>query len=1027
MLKRINIFRGVALLSAALLTASIFGALLLEEYRPMVDEALGTKSVEWVSEGEVTYDDFKIDYANSDELIEAHKEHAIKVQEEGSVLLKNINEALPIEQTSKITLLGMGSHKAVYGGQLGSDVLESQTITIEDALERKGFTLNPVMREIYASLEETNSPGRLGMAMSMGTDYKQYSTKQPSLEQIYTIDPDYRESFIEYSDAAIVVFTRPGSEAGDYFPGEFGKNSAEGGSENALGLDANERAILELAKENFDKVIVLINAINQMEIDELKQDNEVDAILWIGFMGNYGSLGLANLLCGEDDDGDFVSPSGALTNSYAVNSASAPATQNFGFYKWKNWESFETSPKAQTYSANEYLVEAEGIYVGYRYYETRYYDSIVRPQSNATSEAGDFVGDDGAWHYSDEVSYSFGYGLSYTTFDYALDKVDVASNKKTATISGSITNTGVAASKTPIQIYVQVPYVEGGLEKSAIQLVDYEKSPLINPGDTYEFEMELDLSYIATYDSSNGGCYIMDGGDYYFAIGNGAHDALNNILAMQGKTESDGMDYAGNKDAVVVCSPYGEQGDVDRETFSTSKAGVEIKNQLEQADLNYYMPGTVTYLSRRDWNTFPKTYGDMTIDATEEMISLLKNDTYEFTVDEEKAAEINYAVGEENGLSIMQMKGASYDDERWDDLLAQIDMEELLDTTARAQDIIRGMESIGLPDLRVSGDALGIKRTLYDEQFTDKNNPWWGGKDPGEDKNAEFRCRDTYPLIPVLCSTFSKELAEERGLLLGNVSLITTAPINWGPCLNLHRSPYYGRMQENCSEDPVLGGYQVSSLANGAWSKGCAVTVKHFAGNSIEINRSGLAQFNTEQAWRELELRSFQVALENGAKGVMTSYSRLGCIWTGGYKNLVTNILKDEWGVHGYVVSDMIHNAQESKYMAIKEAAAAGTTLMDNSTDWLSPSSSNRTWAEFTAENVSKDGDLLETMKRGMKDLLYLLVNSNLMNGKGVSMRKVNLISPWRAAYISAIAVSALLTISMSTLCIVSSLKKKEK
>lgn len=1021
-----RIYKGVALIGIMLLIISIFLATTLERYRPMVDTYMNTTSVRWESVDKGIYN-FNVDEElnTTDKLVAAHIDHATRVQEEGTVLLKNSvvggKAALPLTNEAKITLFGVGSYSPHYGGQMGSDILLPQTVTLIEALKEKGFKVNPVMEEVYTKIGK--KPGTLSMAMSMGGDYKKFYTNEASLEELSAANADYRDSYAQYSDAAVVVFSRSSTEAGDYFPGQDGRDPAEGGSENALGLDAKERAILQEAKDNFDTVIVMLNCVSQMEIDELKNDPKVDAVLWIGMMGNYGSLGIANLLRGEDDNGEPLSPSGKLYATYAADSTSAPATQNFGFYRWANWNTFETSIDAKTYNGNEFLVMAEGIYVGYRYYETRYYDSIMRPQSNASSTAGDFIGNNDGWKYTDEVSYSFGYGLSYTDFSYKMSDVVIADDLMTATVKGEVKNEGEVDGKTAVQIYVQQPYIEGGMEKSAIQLADYEKTPVIKAGETYEFSIDVDLSYIATYDYAGEGTYVMDGGDYYFAVGNGAHDALNNILAKQGKTTVDGMDYDGNAEAVIVKTPFGESG-TDKTVFSVSKNGVEVKNQLQDCDLNYYIDDSVKYLSRTDYQaTFPKTYDN--IAATDEMIALLKNDTYEITSNEAEAKEINFATGVDNGMTFGQMKGASYTDERWDDLLAQIDLTEWIDTVARAQDIILACESINMPDIQVAGDALGIKRELA--QYADANAPWWYGEDPADDKNAGVRLRDSYPLIPVLCSTFNKDLAYERGVLLGHVSLYSGVAVNWGPCLNLQRSPYYGRAHENSGEEPILGGYQAAYLAQGAWTKGCAVTLKHFIGNNIEINRVGLSQFNNEQAWRETELRGFQVALENGAKGVMTSYSRVGCKWSGSNRNLITNILKNEWGVHGYIVSDMIHNQSESQYMAVKEAVAAGTAVMDNSTDFISSSSSSPTWSYMTADNIKNDPVLMASMKESAKDLLWLLANSNVLNGQGERMRMVNILSPWRVAYIVALVVSGAVFLTAGGLYVCSVIKSKKK
>ena len=423
-------------------------------------------------------------------------------------------------------------------------------------------------------------------------------------------NPDFLTSFSEYNDAAIVVIGRPSSEAGDFFPGTNGMAEDEGAS-NILGLTTNEREVIAAAKENFDKVIVLINSSSAMEIEELKQDDGVDSILWVGQPGNYGFLGVADVLTGT------VSPSGHLADIYAVDSTSSPAMQNFGVIPYSNQESVDLGRLTYIdYRAGWYLVEAEGIYTGYKYYETRYAD-VVNGLGNAASQTGS--SNDTAWNYSDEVSYTFGYGLSYTTFNQTLGEVTLNDEDHTATIMVTVENTGSMAGKSVVQLYAQSPYTEydkqNKVEKSAVQLLGFEKTKELQPGESEEITVVVDLQYLASYDYSNAKTYIMDDGDYYFAIGNDAHDALNNILAAQGKSASDGMDYAG--DAAKTYTWH--QDTFDNETYSVSKAGVEISNQLNNADLNYYLPDTVTYLSRNDWEaTWPLHYSD--IEASEEMI-----------------------------------------------------------------------------------------------------------------------------------------------------------------------------------------------------------------------------------------------------------------------------------------------------------------------------------------------------------------------------------------------------------------------
>lgn len=559
------------------------------------------------------------------------------------------------------------------------------------------------------------------------------------------------------------------------------------------------------------------------------------------------------------------------------------------------------------------------------------------------------------------------------------------------------------------------------MEKSAIQLVEYVKTPVLEKNEPYNFEIELDLSYIASYDSENYKTYIMDGGDYYFATGNGAHEALNNILAVQGKTPENTnglMDAAGDVDAVVVChNPYGAEGKVDAETFATSKTGAKVQNQFDDVDLNYWLPDSTVYLSRSDWqSTWPKTY-DSGIAATPEMIKQLRNDTYEIQHNDDMTG-ITFATGQDNGITYGMMKGAEYNDERWKDFLAQMDLSEVLQTVLRSQKLVRGMSAVESVDVHANGDALGLKNGLA--AYADKTAPWWQGKDPAADEYAQYIPRD-YPLAGIMAATFNKDLAYRQGVLLGHDSLYSGVAINQGCNINIHRTPYYGRSQETYSEDPGITGRIAAKVCSGAWTKGTIVEVKHFALNDMETNRAGVAPFTNEQKLREVELRAFQIAFENGTLGAMTAFNRLGCTYAGANKNLMTNVLREEWGFHGYIITDMINGEH---YMTAKEAIVAGNSHFCTSNELAA---SGGPWDYMTPDNIKNDATMMKALERNMHDTMWVLVNSNAMNGRGEHNYPVWKMTWWRATYISAIVVSTAITVVAAALYVTGTVKQKRK
>ena len=347
-----------------------------------------------------------------------------------------------------------------------------------------------------------------------------------TLEELRGLNPAFDKDYASYNDAAIVVVGRIGGENGNgYYPGEAGRASGvETVTGNILSLSEEEMAMIEEAKANFDKVIVLVNATNQMEIANLEEDPDIDAILWIGYPGAYGFYGVADVLNGT------VSPSGHLGDSFAKNSALAPAMQNYGDIPWANAADF-----SEAANVNSYLVEAEGIYTGYRYYETRYADIVL---GNGGSEAaagtyanvdGTVAQADGEWDYANEVIYPFGYGLSYTAFEQTLDSVEISGDKKTAAVSVTTTNRGDTPGRAVVQLYAQAPYTDYDkqyhIEKAAVQLMDFEKTNLLAPGESQTITMEVDMANLASYDAENAKTFIVEPGDYYFAIGDDAHDA----------------------------------------------------------------------------------------------------------------------------------------------------------------------------------------------------------------------------------------------------------------------------------------------------------------------------------------------------------------------------------------------------------------------------------------------------------------------------------------------------------------------
>lgn len=1010
-----KIWRGFTTITASLLVFSIGAGMICESWKTMIDQNIGTTS-SVIETDDTTIEDtysYESDYATTTELVEAHYDLNETLSEEGSVLLKN-NGTLPLAEGASVTLFGTNSHYPYYGGETGGSVEESQAVSLETALEERGFQINPTMIGIYENLgsisidagttdmfgnaQETYlyRPGTLNANLFTGMATDGYRVGEPSVSLYSDVDPDYADSFSEYGDAAIISIGRAGTEGADYTPGEAGLAEDESGT-TVLALNEEEREMIHLACDNFDQVIVLINSVNQLEIEELKQNDKIDAILWVGFPGCYGFYGVADILNGT------ANPSGHLSDTYAVDSQMSPAMQNFGYIAYANGDGAY---------ANSYVVEAEGIYVGYKYYETRYAD-LVMSSGNADSSVGSSTGD--SWNYTDEVTYGFGYGLSYTTFTQSLDEV-VFNDDGTVTVKVTVTNTGDIAGKDVAQIYAQTPYTdydrENLVEKSAVQLIDYVKSDVLQPGESQTLETTFDLSYLASYDYTNAKTYIMDAGDYYLGLGNGAHDALNNILAAQGYTTDDGMDYAG--DATLTYK--WNQAELDTTTYAVSDTGNEITNQLDNADINYWQPDTVTYLSRQDWEgTFPVTYTG--IEITEDMQEYIDMDFYEIRTDEDTS---EIFPEEDNDVSFLDMKGVSFDDPAWDELLDQLSLEEAVYATRAGGGQPKDYASIDMiVDAYESDGPSGFSGVTLGTHATDENSPTY----VSEDDPYYNYCPADMVCEAVVASTFNKELAREEGELFGNDSLWTNVTRFLAPSMNLHRTPYNARNDEYYSEDPILTNYTGKEVVAGASEKGCQTVVKHFAFNDQETGRIGVSVFMTEQKARETELRAFEGAVEGGTLAMMTAFNRIGIIFSSAHEGLMTDILRDEWGYQGYLCTDMLM-AQCADYMTVKESVAAGTTLMGISSDTLS--SASGPWSYFTAEGISGDATLTQALRTNTKYLLYALANSNAMNGLNETSHVTDTMTWWREIYIGIGGAMAILTIFGASMYVYSCRKRRK-
>lgn len=1021
MSRKRNLWRGLTTLTASLLTVSVAAGPVVDSYRTDIDKFLGTKSSAMVTDS--TDEDlytYKSDYSSTTELLDSIEDLGERMSEEGTVLLKNENNALPLskDETQKLSLLGFSSYYPVQGGDMGSSLNENKgtdadTVDFVEALDAKGFKINEDLHDLYKSLEadfktEVNMWGNIMEYYHItapATDGV-FASKEPSQEKMDSVDDKWKDSMDDYN-VMLVTIGRSSTENGTYLPGVDGVDASQDLNQtDPLGLSDDERDLINAAVEakenNGGKVIVMLNNANAMEIDEIKNNDGVDAIMEIGFPGGYGFYGVADILSGE------ANPSGHLTDTYAVTNANSPAAQNFGNYEWTNAD--------PSVNINAEEVEAEDIYAGYKYYETRYADTVLG-QGNADATVGSSTGK--AWNYDDEVSYPFGYGLSYTTFEQTLKSVDVDLANRTVTAEVDVKNTGDVAGKDVVQLYTSVPYtdydVENKVEKSAVQLLDYEKTDMIEPGESQTVTITADAQDMASWDSSceneagTTGNWILDNGTYYFTVGNGAHEAVNNVLAAQDQ------DVEGNKDNVQTW----ELGDFDSSSFAVTLNGTPVENQLQDADLNNWMEDTVTYLSRNDWEgTWPETYKDLT--ATDEMISTMADDYSDIEANGDPSS---VTFGADNGMTLANMKGVEdITDERWSTLMDQLTLEECLIRTGLGGTSTKVIESITSPEAIQNDGPNGFNSYplgQYANSDASTGDPCVIAEDdPNRDYKMGVMANET-----VIGQTFSKQLAAEWGKAVGNYSLWANTAIWWGVGTNLHRTPYNARNHEYFSEDAVLTAGQGAAIIKAGHDYGVLIAPKHLAFNDTEINRTGIAEFMTEQAARENELRGTQSCIEDAnALAVMTTYNRVGCVTSNAHTGLLLNILHKEWGFKGLMSEDFI---QDPAYTKIHMAVHNGVTMTCNTGD-NTMAAVEAVWPYWSVENASQSEELLTDLKQAMLYQNYALANSNAMDGMSTSTH-IEKLNTWYDNLITGLRIGfGVLTVLCAAMYLLG-LKKKEQ
>ncbi|MCQ3035154.1 MAG: glycoside hydrolase family 3 C-terminal domain-containing protein [Bacilli bacterium] len=832
-----------------------------------------------------------------------------KICEEGMVLLKNENNALPLKANASVSVFGKNAANLVYGGS-GSAAPggNAPRKTIYDSLRAAGIAYNPKLEEFYNNNSKSGS-GRSANPAMENSGVPTLKTGETPIEK-YT--NDITSSYDQYGDAALVVFSRIAGENWD-----LPRKADDDPNRHYLELDNNERALLKhiCDSNKFEHIIVLLNGSNYIDCGFLKittdpaYNAKIDACINIGSPGGNGIMALGKILSGA------VNPSGHTVDTVYTNYKNDPTWQNFGGNFEKDGDAYILKGSKVAYYTVDY---EENIYLGYRYYETR----------------GHLEGEE--W-YNKNVIYPFGYGLSYTTFSQSIvNKSELAtalSANEKFTVKIDVTNTGTVAGKQVVQLYVNTPYIENGIEKPYKTLVGFAKTPLLAPGakTTTPLEIEVDPYYFASFDShdkNNNGkkTYELDAGTYTFFAGTDAHhdfDSFQKTLATTAVIENDPVTN-------TKVEPLFD----------------DVTNNMKES------------LSRKDFaGTFPHTITDeertINIAFMAKLKSMETTNTDEYTVMPKTNVDSN--------VQLFDLYGKDYNDPLWDTFLNQLKVKEMLDLFNKGCYSTAGIQRLGIPATTSVDGPTGMVAFL--------GNP------------AVYDCC-YYCSECLVAQTYNLDLATDQAHAIGDESIIGNEKGNglsypgwYAPGVNLHRSPFSGRNTEYYSEDPFLNGRFAATVIKGVQERGVYANVKHFAINDQETHRSanGIATWVDEQAMRELYFRPFEMAVKEGkSRGLMTSFNRIGTEWAGGSYRLVTTILRKEWGFQGSVICDF----HTGKYMDSKQMLYAGGDLNLAGDDQVYLQTSGKYNTPYIDVKSAKDVSLL---RQASHHLLYSVGNSNAM------------------------------------------------
>ena len=953
-------------------------------YETMINAALNAETQKIVPDPDAQIF-YWTEYEDEDALVAHDMETCYRVEAEGAALLLNRDHTLPLPADTKFTLFSQSVADPVMTGTGSAFMATGDAISLYGALEAS-FAPGCVNTDLW-KFYKTAGYKRENAKLSGGSP-DQYRINEVPWEKY---SDALKATFQNYGDCALVLLSRSSGEGADLPSGldSLKEYMTDG---DYLRLCKEEVELLEslrALKENgtFRKIVVLLNSSSTLQLDFV-ENYGIDAVLWVGNLGLNGIPAVADILAGK------VNPSGRIVDTFLKNNHSMPAMANYDAFPYTNadelgLEAAQNNSDAGIEKCNRnYVVYQEGIYVGYRYYETRYEDYVLG-QGNA-----------GNYDYAADVAFPFGTGLSYSTFEYS----DFAIADKGDTIEASVTvkNTSAIDGKHTVQIYFQSPYTDydrlNGVEKASVELCGFDKKE-IKAGDSERFTISIRKDDLTSYDANNAKTYILDAGDYRFTVGTDAHNAVNNILAAKG-ADASRMDAPGD---ASLCAKWTVAA-LDTTTYAVSAyTGNAITNQFDDADLNKYAGAdgqTVTYLSRADWTgTFPQT--NVVLRVTDGMWAdgLTHEESGRAAIAERmKAAYYADATvqtfGQDGALNAIDLVETVYDDPAWDALVSEVAYGELLDMIYNGAYNTHALPAINLPATQAGDGPTGYTKSLM-----------------GGNSGMAFPSED------VIASSHNRELAAEVGKCIGEDMLHANTGTNasavagvYAPGANTHRTPYLGRHNEYYSEDGWLAGEICAAEVQGVRDRGALAYVKHFALNDQEQGRYGVSVFANEQSIREVYLESFEGAVRGGAMNVMTSFNRIGVVWAGSHRGLMTDVLRGEWGMQGATVTDMSMNA---KWMDYRLGILAGQDI------WCGQKGSMG-----TLDGSGNDPAITNAVQRAAKNVIYSVTRSSAMNIGNATV--ISVTPAWKTVLRIAAIASTALTVCFAALCVIRHRKNKK-